>query len=47
MQRLQVLFAYIFYRCSYYSENLIKGILAMVQPLRYRATAGKLKDAQD
>jgi hypothetical protein len=47
MQRLQVLFAYMFYRCSYYPENLIKGILAMVRPLRFRAKAGELKDAQD
>jgi hypothetical protein len=47
MQRLQVLFAYMFYRCSYYPENLIKAILAMVRPLRFRATAGELKDAQD
>jgi hypothetical protein len=47
MQRLQVLFAYMFYRCSYYPENLIKGILAIVRPHRFRATAGELKDAQD
>jgi hypothetical protein len=47
MQHLQVFFAYIFYRCSYYPENLIKGILAIVRPLRFRATASELKDAQD
>jgi hypothetical protein len=46
MQRLQVLFAYMFYRCSYYPENLIKAILAMVRPLHFRATAGELQDAQ-
>jgi hypothetical protein len=46
MQRLQVLFAYMFYRCSYYPENMIKAILALVRPPHFRATAGELNDAQ-
>jgi hypothetical protein len=47
MQRLQVIFAYLFYRCSYYPDNLIKGILGMVRPPGIRATSGELKEAQD
>jgi hypothetical protein len=47
MQRLQVLFAYLFYRCSYYPDNLIKRILGMVRPSGIRATPGELNDGKD
>jgi hypothetical protein len=47
MQRLQVLFAYLFYRWSYYPENMVKTILGIVRPPGIRATAGELKEVQD
>jgi hypothetical protein len=47
MQRLQVVFAYLFYRCSYYPENMVKTILGIVRPPSFRATASELKDAQE
>jgi hypothetical protein len=47
MKRLQVLFAYLFYRCSYSPENMVKTILGIVRPPGLRPTAVELKDAQE
>jgi hypothetical protein len=47
MQRLQVLFAYLFYRCSHFSEGMLQIVLSVVRPPILRASAAELKEVQE
>jgi hypothetical protein len=47
MQRLQVLFAYLFYRWSNFPDGLVQNILAIVRPPSLRASSVELKEVQE
>jgi hypothetical protein len=47
MHRLQVFFAYLFYRCSHYSDSMLVTILSIVRPPILHSSAAELKDVQD
>jgi hypothetical protein len=43
--RLQVLFAYLFYRCHYFTDGTIQAILSAVRPPVFRSSSTESKNA--
>jgi hypothetical protein len=46
MHRLQVLWAYLFYRCAFYTESMLMDVLTIVRPLHLKPSSSEAIEAQ-